>query len=271
MNAAGQPMTTAFAGPLAGALARDGRDWIVPRWSAPAGIAAFSTTRNGGVSAGAYASLNLGAASARRAAADDPLAVAQNRARVQAHLPSQPVWLDQVHGSTVHVPTSERAATPPMADAAVTGERNVVLAVLTADCLPLVLADRGGTTVGIAHCGWRGLAAGVVEGVLRTMALPAADIVAWMGPAIGPAAFEVGADVRDVFVAQAAADAAAFRPKRTGKWWADIYALARARLFRAGVTDIHGGGLCTVTDAQRFFSFRRDGETGRMATFAWRR
>ena len=263
--------TAAVADVVATALARDGQDWIVPRWPVPAGVAVFSTTRNGGVSAGTYASLNLGATMARRRSGDDPLSVAQNRARVQVHLPSQPVWLDQVHGGAVHVATREGAATPPTADAAVTRERNVVLAVLTADCLPLVLADRGGSAVGIAHCGWRGLAAGVVENTLRTMALPAADVVAWMGPAIGPDAFEVGADVRDVFLMRDAADAGAFRPKGTAKWWADIYALARRRLLHAGVSDVHGGELCTVTDAQRFFSFRRDGETGRMATFAWRR
>lgn len=245
---------------------------IAPAWPVPvAGIAAFATTRSGGVSSGRFDSLNLGTGSAARPSGDDAAAVAENRRRVQALLPALPRWLAQVHGTAVHVAQVAPTADPPMADAAVTRERNVVLAVLTADCLPLVLADREGAVVGIAHCGWRGVAAGIVERTIAAMALAPHRIVAWMGPAIGPAAFEVGADVRDVFVATAPDDAAAFRAGAPGQWWADLYALVRHRLARGGVQDVGGGDRCTVTEADRFFSYRRDGETGRMATFAWRR
>jgi YfiH family protein len=190
---------------------------------------------------------------------------------VQALLPAPPRWLAQVHGTAVHVAQAAPAADLPIADAAITRERNVVLAVLTADCLPLVLVDREGTVVGIAHAGWRGVAAGIVERTIATMAIAPHRIVAWMGPAIGPATFEVGADVRDAFMATTPDDAAAFRAGRPGKWWADLYALARHRLARSGVMDVGGGDRCTVTEADHFFSHRRDGETGRMATFAWRR
>jgi len=244
---------------------------IEPAWPVPVnGVAAFSTTREGGVSTGRYASLDLGAAGAARASAD-AAAVAENLRRVQALLPSPPRWLAQVHGATVHVAQSAFTAAPPVADAAVTRARNVVLAVLTADCLPLVLADRDGAVVGVAHGGWRGVAAGVVERTVEAMAVAPQRIVAWLGPAIGPERFEVGADVRAAFLAGAAENAVAFRPGRPGKWWADLYALARHRLLRCGVRDVGGGDRCTVSEADAFFSYRRDGETGRMATFAWLR
>ncbi len=245
---------------------------IEPAWPVPVeGIEAFATTRTGGVSIGRFDSLNLGTGSAARPSGDDAAAVAENRRRVQALLPAPPRWLAQVHGTAVHVAQTAPAADLPVADAAVTRDRNVVLAVLTADCLPLVLADREGTVVGIAHGGWRGVAAGIVERTIAAMAIAPHRIVAWMGPAIGPTAFEVGADVRDAFVATAPDDAAAFRVGRPGKWRADLYALVRHRLARCGVHDVGGGDLCTVTEAERFFSYRRDGETGRIATFAWRR
>ena len=246
-------------------------DWIVPEWPAPARVQALVTTRNGGVSAPPYASLNLGFSTAHRASGDDPAAIAENRRRVGAQLPSPPLWLDQVHGAGVAVLDGRAPGAPPVADAAVTRAPNVVLAILMADCLPLLLADRAGTVIGIAHGGWRGLAAGVIENTLATMAVSAGDVVAWLGPAIGPAAFEVGADVYDAFVARDAGAATAFRVKGSGKWWADIPALARRRLERAGVRAIHGGEFCTYGDPARFFSYRRDGETGRMAALLWLR
>jgi YfiH family protein len=156
-----------------------------------------------------------------------------------------------------------------VADAAVTRERNVVLAVLAADCLPVLLADRHGRAVGVAHAGWRGLAQRIVETTVAAMPVAPADVVAWLGPAIGPAAFEVGADVRLAFVAGDPDSAHCFLPVAPGKWTADLYALARRSLARAGVTDVHGGGFCTHADAARFFSYRRDRETGRMATVLW--
>jgi YfiH family protein len=264
-------MRTAGAGDPA-AVRRVGSGWILPDPQLlPAGVAALATTRRGGVSTGRFASLNLGAGRAAQLSGDDPAAIAENRRRVQALLPSPPVWLMQVHGTAVHVADATAGPAAPVADAAVTRSRNVVLAVLTADCLPLVLADRDGVAVGIAHCGWRGVAAGVVENTVRALAIPPQRIVAWMGPAIGPDAFEVGADVRDAFMRIDAHDAAAFRAKGPGKWWADLYALARQRLVRCGVSAIAGGDHCTVTEADRFFSHRRDGDTGRLATFAWLR
>lgn len=246
-----------------------GEDWIVPAWPVPSRVAALVTTRNGGVSEGRFASLNLSAASAARAAGDRVEAVMENRARVRAQLPSDPVWLTQVHGATVHRAEPASPAAPPVADAATTRTFGVVLAVQSADCLPVLLADRDGAAIAIAHAGWRGLAAGVVDNAVRALGIPPTRVVAWLGPAIGPQAFEVGADVRDAFVAGDADAASAFRAKMPGKWSADLYALARRRLARCGVTDVHGGGLCTFSAPDRFFSYRRDGETGRMAALLW--
>jgi purine-nucleoside/S-methyl-5'-thioadenosine phosphorylase / adenosine deaminase len=253
------------------ALHRAGRDWIVPDWPVSSRVEAVVTTRNGGVSTGRYASLNLGAASATRAFGDAPINVAENRARVRALLPAEPAWLAQVHGTSVHTAEAATPDVPPIADAAVTRTPNVVLAVQSADCLPVLLADRDGAAIGIAHAGWRGLAAGVVDNAVRALAVPPERVVAWLGPAIGPDAFEVGADVRDAFVAVDADADAAFRPKGPGKWRADLYALARQRLARCGVRDVHGGGACTYSEPARFFSYRRDGDTGRMAALLWLR
>jgi YfiH family protein len=239
---------------LAARLRAAGVDWIVPDWPAPAGVHAFFTTRNGGPG-------------------------------VQAFLPSPPMWLDQVHGADVvdidahatharALPQADSDATParalPRADAAVTRVPGVVLAVRVADCLPVLLCDRSGTTIGVAHAGWRGLAAGVIENTVAAMAREPAGIAAWLGPAIGPSAFEVGSEVRDVFVAADADAARAFVPGRTGKWLADLHALARRRLARAGVEHVSGMRACTFSDARRFFSYRRDGATGRMGAFIWR-
>ena len=248
-----------------------GHDWIVPDWPVPSHVAALVTTRNGGVSQGRYASLNLSASSAAGASGDRVEAVTENRARVRARLPSEPVWLTQVHGAAVHVAEATPPAEQPIADAAMTHARGIVLAVQSADCLPVLLADRDGTTIAVAHAGWRGLTAGVVDNAVRALGLPSTRIVAWLGPAIGPQAFEVGADVRDAFITGDADAASAFRVKTPGKWWADLYSLARRRLARCGVHDVHGGGLCTFSTPERFFSYRRDGETGRMAALLWLR
>jgi YfiH family protein len=253
---------------LESALRAGGLDWIVPDWPAPARVGALVTTRRGGVSAGPLATMNLG-----RKGHDVAPALAENRRRLEQFLPSPPMWLNQVHGTAVASLTRETAILPaPVADAAVTGERDVVCAILTADCLPVLFAERNGAAVGIAHAGWRGLAAGVLEATvaaLSELGAPREDIIAWLGPAIGPARFEVGADVRDAFCADDDGAAACFTPNGQAKWHADLYGLARRRLARSGVTKVSGGGCCTFTDEARFFSHRRDPGTGRMAATVW--
>jgi YfiH family protein len=226
-------------------------------------VQGFVTTRNGGASTGSYATLNLGTRG------DDDAAVAENRRRVEVFLPSAPVWLDQVHGTTVAIVAGEARSKEPVADAAVTREADVVLAVRTADCLPVLLADRNGSVIGIAHAGWRGLAHGVVENTVAAMSIPSSEIVAWFGPAIGPKAFEVGDDVFVAFTENDGAAAACFRAARPAKWHADLYALATRRLERAGVREVLGGGYCTYSNDAHFFSYRRSRETGRMAAFLW--
>lgn len=254
---------------LAQRIRTAGLDWIVPDWPAPPGVHAFVTTRNGGVSVGGGASLDLGSASTRSSASpEDAAAIAENRRRVEAFLPASPFWLTQVHGADVVV--APDASKSPRADAAVTFEANVVLAVRVADCMPVLFADRAGSVIGIAHAGWRGLAAGVLESTIAAMSREPSQILAWLGPAIGRSAFEVDADVRDAFVGADPTAGAAFVEGRPGKWLADLEALARMRLFRAGVNAIHGGGMCTASDPVRFFSFRRDRTSGRMAAFLWR-
>ena len=237
-------------------------DWIVPDWPAPPRVRALVTTRSGGISTGPYTSLNLG-----MRVNDDPAVVERNRARLSSHLPEEPRWLIQVHGNRV-VDAGELHG-PIEADAAVSRTTGAVCAVMIADCMPVLLTDRAGTVVGAAHAGWRGLAAGVVEHTVQAMAVPPADLVAWLGPAIGPAAFEVGPDVRDAFVVQDAGAASAFVDHKPGKWLADLFTLARRRLHAIGVNDVHGGGLCTVADPGRFYSHRRDRITGRMAALIW--
>lgn len=238
-------------------------EWIAPDWPAPANVKAFVTTRAGGVSEGRYASLNLGLRTD-----DDPRAAALNRERLCATLPQQPKWLRQVHGASVV--EADDLATTPEADAGVARRPHTVCAVLVADCVPVLLADRQGTTIAIAHAGWRGLAAGVVENTVSRMGRDPADVLAWLGPGIGPRAFEVGPEVRDAFVSGDAPAQAAFQPHAPGKWLADLFLLARRRLARAGVDAVYGGGLCTYNDAQRFYSYRRDRVTGRMAAVIWR-
>ena len=235
---------------------------LVPDWPAPANVRALATTRRRGCSRGAYADFNLASH-----VGDDPAAVAANRARLRGHLPAEPLWLAQVHGTRCVLAEESRPGVE--ADASVSFTPGTVCAVLTADCLPVLFCDVGGTVVAAAHAGWRGLAAGVLESTVAAMRCPAADILAWFGPAIGPAAFEVGDEVRAAFVAHDAAATAAFEPHGAGKWLCDIYVLARQRLAVLGVHSIGGGDLCTVDDAERFYSYRRDGATGRMASLVW--
>lgn len=239
--------------------------WIEPDWPVPAHVRVLSTLRAGGVSGAPYASLNLAAH-----VGDRPAAVAANRLllREAARLPAEPLWLEQLHG--VDVARHEGAATaPPHADGAVAFAPGRVLAVMTADCLPVVLVDRDGTRIGVAHAGWRGLAAGVLQATIAALRVPATDLLGWLGPAIGPGAFEVGPEVRESILASALGSEACFVPNERGRYCADLYGLARRTLGHAGVTSVHGGGWCTHDDAGRFFSFRRDGATGRMATLAW--
>jgi len=237
-------------------------NWIEPDWPAPSRVKCLVTTRNGGVSRGSYASLNLGSD-----VGDDAQAVRENRARLRAAMPSEPRWLRQVHGSDVI--EADRVEGEASADAAFTRVPGVVCAIQMADCLPVVFCNQQGTCVAAAHAGWRGLSAGVLERTVHTLALPAEQLMAWLGPAIGPRKFEVGTDVFDKFTAHDTAARAAFRPIRTGKWLADLYALARQRLSEAGVTAVFGGGLCTFSDPVRFFSHRRDHVTGRQGAFIW--
>lgn len=261
---------TGLRAPLAQRFAMAGLDWIVPRWSASTRVHAFATTRNGGTSTGACASLDLGSASLASVKPDAAAAIVANRRRAQAFLPTSPVWLEQVHGADVVSIGAVPPASLPRADAAVTRATHVVLAVRVADCMPVLFAARDGSVIAVAHAGWRGLAAGILENTVDAMGSNPAGIVAWLGPAIGPAAFEVGGDVRAAFLHDDPAARSAFVDAAPGKWLADLEALARMRLARAGVQSIDGGGMCTMSDASRFFSFRRDGPTGRMAAFVWR-
>jgi purine-nucleoside/S-methyl-5'-thioadenosine phosphorylase / adenosine deaminase len=238
---------------------------IEPDWPAPAHVRAAVTTRAGGVSVGPYASLNLGAH-----VGDAPTAVAANRRRLAAALalPGQPHWLTQVHGSDV-VPLDGAPRAGHTADAAYTRNCGVVCCVQTADCLPVLLTDRAGTVVGIAHAGWRGLAGDVLGNLVAAMAIDPAALVAWLGPAISQPAYEVGAEVRDACLARDPAAAGAFAANARGRWQADLYALARGALGHAGVDAVYGGGSCTFADAGRFFSHRRVAPCGRMASLIW--
>ncbi len=233
---------------------------IVPDWPAPSRVKSLMTTREGGVSHAPWASFNLG-----DHVGDDLAHVAANRAHLRQGLPSEPGWLKQVHSASV----VETGADVPQADASFTRQTGTVSVVLTADCLPVLFCDRAGSVVAAAHAGWRGLADGVLESTVAAMKVPPAGILAWMGAAIGPQAFEVGDEVRQVFVAQHPQAAAAFVAHAPGKWLADIYLLARIRLQGLGVKAVYGGGRCTFTESERFFSYRRDGVTGRMAALIW--
>lgn len=279
-----------------------GCEWITPEWPAPAGVRALSTLRTGGVSRAPYAALNLGAH-----VEDDPTAVAKNRTALKAaaDLPEEPGWLKQVHGTHIYnldLPLPLNRDGPSAgglgpADGAVTRRPGRVCAILTADCLPVLLTTATGDRVGAAHAGWRGLAGGVLEAAVGALQCPAGELLAWLGPAIGPDHFEVGGEVREAFLGAPGAgdaDAAAFvvndrsatgvdstgqgtngrdsagreTPAR-GRYLADLYALARCRLGRLGVERVYGGGECTFSAAERYFSHRRDGRTGRQATLIW--
>jgi len=238
--------------------------FILPDWPAPANVRAAITTRIGGVSRAPYDSLNLAAH-----VGDDPAAVRENRSRLRTALalPAEPLWLKQVHG--VVVEEVVQGGMEPEADGAFAARPGAVCAVLTADCLPVLLCNRAGTKVAALHAGWRGLAAGVIEAGVQTMGVPGKELLVWFGPAIGSVRFEVGAEVRATFIQHDPQAAQAFRNAREGKYLADIYQLARQRLQRLGVVAVYGGGLCTVSDHARFFSYRRDNATGRMASLIW--
>src|SRR5882672_285851 len=226
-------------------------DWIVPDWPVPARVRAMITTRNGGASEGPYASMNLGLR-----VDDDPVTVKANRRLLKNFLPAEPKWLNQVHGTTVV--DAETVIDPVQADASMTKTPGCVSVVMVADCLPILFADRTGSVVAAAHAGWRGLAAGVIENTMRALDTPPQNLLAYLGPAIGPSAFEVGDEVRAAFVAVDQAAGYAFRPHKPGKWLADLFVLARQRLAGAGLLNVYGGGLCTYSDPARFFSHRRD-------------
>ncbi len=237
---------------------------IVPDWPAPPNVRAVTTTREGGVSLPPYDSLNLA-----DHVGDSAAAVLANRRHLgkQLDLPAEPRWLDQVHGNTA-VDAATCGERPP-ADASFSRRAGVVCAVLTADCLPVLLCTRDGSAIAAAHAGWRGLVSGVLESTVEALGTEPQQLLAWLGPAIGPAAFEVGAEVREAFVAKHSAAGAAFTARVNGRWLADLYRLARIRLRAAGVGAVHGGGFCTLTDRERFYSFRRDKITGRMASLIW--
>jgi YfiH family protein len=239
--------------------------WLEPDWPVTRRVRVISTLRHGGVSLDRYASLNLA-----EHVGDDAAAVAENRRRVRVAgaLPAEPCWLQQVHGTRVVEALSSRRSLPE-ADAAWTRAPGRVCAIGTADCMPIVLADEQGTCVAIAHAGWRGLAGGVLEATIQALGLPGAVLCAWLGPAISEPAFEVGAEVRDAFVARDAAAGRFFTKNARGRFQADLDGLARLALARLGVGRVYGGGWCTSSNARDFYSYRRDGRTGRMATLAW--
>ncbi|WP_340121625.1 peptidoglycan editing factor PgeF [Methylobacter svalbardensis] len=239
------------------------KHWLTPDWPAPANIHAATTLRVGGVSGGVYGSLNPA-----MHVGDDADLVTQNRQIIKGllGLPGDPVWLDQIHSHrAVQAVTSEPLQ---QADASYTSESGIVCAVMTADCLPLLVCSTDGSQVAAIHAGWRGLLTGVISNTVSAM--QQSDLLVWLGPAIGPDCFEVGAEVRDAFLAKSAVFIPAFKPQSNGKWLADIYQLARIDLGLLGIDKVYGGGFCTVTEQERFYSYRRDKETGRMATLIWR-
>ncbi|MDO8261920.1 MAG: peptidoglycan editing factor PgeF [Gallionella sp.] len=243
---------------------------LIPDWPAPPNVRTLQTNRQGGVSVAPYDSLNLG-----DHVGDAPLAVERNRMLLNTLLPSEPVWLEQVHGTVVA--NADMADCLPQAcpehsrraDACIARHRAAVCVVMTADCLPVLLCDKQGSVVGAAHAGWRGLAAGVIEATVQAMNVPPQNLMAWLGPAISQNAFEVGEEVRAAFVAAHPQAASAFAVGQSGKWLADIYALARIRLNALGITQIYGGNYCTYRESEKFFSYRRNGVTGRMGSFIW--
>jgi YfiH family protein len=235
--------------------------FIFPDWPAPENVHAIQTTRVGGFSSAPYETLNLG-----DHVKDHPINVSKNRQLLNTYLPTEPVWLNQVHG--VRVINAAYSSCLESADAAFSFKANTVCVTMTADCLPVLLCDQAGTVVAAVHAGWRSLCDGVIEATVKAMQVEGEYLMAWFGPAIGPHAFEVGSEVRAQFIAQDSESAHAFVPHGK-KWLGDIYKIATQRLNELGITQIYGGNLCTYTDKSRFFSFRRDGDTGRMGTFIW--
>ncbi|MGD8784078.1 MAG: peptidoglycan editing factor PgeF [Thioalkalispiraceae bacterium] len=241
----------------------DKHSWLAADWPAPANVHAGTTTRVGGVSETPYASFNLA-----QHVGDDPARVEQNRQRLKAYLnlPDEPVWLNQVHGCQV----STDDAILPEADACITQTRGRVCVVMTADCLPVLITDKSGTCVAAVHAGWRGLEQGAIGKTIAAMPANKAELLAWLGPAIGPEFFEVGEEVRELFLKQKKEHVDAFATGRQpGKWLMDVYRIARRQLADNQVTEVYGGGLCTFRDAQRFYSYRRNKVTGRMASLVW--
>ena len=237
--------------------------WITADWPAPANINAVTTLRTGGISQGEFSSLNPADH------VNDKLQhVLENRQRIKTMLalPSDPVWLQQTHG--IQAVCADRVTGIPEADASYTAQSSVVCTVLTADCLPILLCDLQGTSIAAIHGGWRGLLNGIIESTLCKM--PRGEFMAWLGPAIGAQSFEVGDDVRNAFIDKSEQFGAAFKNHANGKYLADIYQLARILLNNAGIRQIYGGQYCTVRESERFFSYRRDGQTGRMATMVWK-
>ena len=236
--------------------------WILPDWPAPANVKTLITTRHGGVSQGRYAGLNLA-----DHVGDAVANVTQNRTLLRSRLPVTPRWLRQVHG--VRVVDASGVIDGIEADGAYTSSSDVACAVLTADCLPVLVCDRDGTRIAAIHAGWRGLHLGVIEETIAALSVRPAALLVYLGPAIGPQSYEVGDEVRDAFIEQDSQAASAFVARPNGKWLANLYELARQRLNKIGVTHIFGGDYCTAKDPDRFYSYRRDGVTGRMAALIW--
>jgi len=238
-------------------------EWITPGWNAPKQVKAIASTRIGGCSPAPYEGLNLG-----MHVGDDPVSVQRNRDLLQrqAQMPAAPVWLNQTHSTVVAVidkPTSEVLD----ADGVITSAPNVVCSAMTADCLPVLITNTQGTQVAAVHAGWRGLAGGIVENALEKFS---GDVMLWLGPAIGPEAFEVGEDVLQAFLDHDSKAGEAFVPgNQKGKWWANMATLTRLRMAKLGIDQVFDSGLCTYQDPKRFYSYRRDGVTGRQATFIW--
>ncbi|WP_165310432.1 peptidoglycan editing factor PgeF [Vibrio ziniensis] len=238
-------------------------NWITPNWNAPKQVKALASTRIGGLSKVPYEGLNLG-----MHVGDDPILVLRNRELLQqqTQMPSSPVWLNQTH-STVVLNVSEPTNDVLDADGVITSSSNVVCSAMTADCLPVLITNTSGTQVAAVHAGWRGLAGGIVENALKQFSN---DVMLWLGPAIGPQAFEVGEDVLKAFLDYDSKAESAFVPgKQKGKWWANMATLTRLRMEKLGIDQVFDSGLCTYQDSQRFYSYRRDGVTGRQATFIW--
>jgi YfiH family protein len=238
--------------------------WIEPDWPAPIGVRALCSTRKGGHSSGSWQSMNLGLN-----CGDNRIDVTDNRAELGKMLPCQPQWLNQVHGVKVWSHNAPVEKDFPEADAQISSEPGQVCAVLTADCLPVLLCSQSASCVGVAHAGWRGLAAGVLENTVQAMGEPSGQLMAWLGPAISAAAYEVGEDVRTAFVSKGDSLAAECFSAQGDRWLFDLYGMARLKLARAGVEHVSGGDHCTFGDSERFFSYRRDGVTGRMASMIW--